>query len=514
MAHRKQHDTPSRARSALARATAHWRERKFDDAIRCFNEAVRLAPNDTSVLIDAGRALGTRYQMGRAVALFERALRRGSGRPDVQHAVGDSYRMLGRMVEAEACYRAACRLAAAPHSRFELARLCERRHALDEAADLIDSVLRADPNNFDAVLLAARIDRRRGETGQALAALQRLTTAAGPHRKVAAQAHGELCTLHDAAGKYDAAWEAIIRCKQILLTDSAAQWNLAQFVLGRCQRMISAAGADHFARWRSIPGGDVPRRVALLTGFPRSGTTLLEQALDAHPEVVSSEEKDVFSTEVLPQLGAARPADAPLEQVLDELHDDALRAARQFYFEAMESMLGEPIGQRLHLDKNPAMNLMIPPLKRVFPELKLVVALRDPRDVVVSCFLRYLPINPVSVCFLTLERTVMRYICDMEAWLKLRELINDWVEVRYEHAVADLPQEAARMLQNLGLAWHDGVLDYRNIRLRAPVQSPSYEEVARPLYATSIGRWRNYERHLEPVLRQLNPLVKALGYDT
>ena len=69
----------------------------------------------------------------------------------------------------------------------------------------------------------------------------------------------------------------------------------------------------------------------------------------------------------------------------------------------MEYLLGEPIAGRMHLDKNPAYNLTIPLVLRFFPETRLIVALRDPRDVVLSCYLRYLPLNSVSVRFLDIE---------------------------------------------------------------------------------------------------------------
>lgn len=167
----------------------------------------------------------------------------------------------------------------------------------------------------------------------------------------------------------------------------------------------------------------------------------------------------------------------------------------------------------MHLDKNPAMNLLIPAMKRIFPELKLVVALRDPRDVVVSCFLRYLPINPVSVCFLTLERTADRYRLDLDAWLKMREMTGDWVEVRYENVVADLPREARRTLSALEVPWDESILEYRTRAATKPVRSPSYEEISRPLFTTSIGRWQNYQRQMAPVLSALDPLVAALGYE-
>jgi tetratricopeptide (TPR) repeat protein len=505
-------------------ANALWDERRFDDALRKFSEAVRLAPKDPAVLIGAARALGLRYQIQRSESLLAQALHLAPRRPEVQHAVGETYLMLDRPAKAEACFRRACRLSAEPQSLLVLAKICERRHELDEAADLVAQIrrrsrspladARGSPAMLSAQLLQARIERRRGQLDAAHSLLQQLIATGTKTPKVLAEAYGELCALLDAMGQYDAAWAAILQCKQLMLADEVADWNAAQFVLARCRRMVDALTAAHFRRWQSARSEVVPHRLALLTGFPRTGTTLLEQVLDAHPQVVSSEEKEVFSAEIFPQLGSGRDADTPVEQLLDDLTAEQIRDARHGYLSAVEAMLGEPIGPRWHLDKNPAMNLMIPPMRRVFPELKLIVALRDPRDVIVSCFLRYLPINPVSVCFLTLQRTADRFALDMGAWLKFRELLDNWVEVRYEDMVRDWRHEAQRLVAFLDLPWDDTLLGYREHAANRPVQSPTYAEVARPIFTTSVGRWQNYEHHLAPVLETLAPAVKALGYES
>jgi Tfp pilus assembly protein PilF len=490
-----------------------WAAGKLDDAVRKFNEAVRQAPNNPPVLIEAAQALGKRYQVERSEGLLERALRLAPRSIEVQQAVGEVYLQLHRPAEAEACFRRSCQLAATSKSLLELAKLCERRHALDEAADLIDRILHAEPRSIAALLLRARLERRRGEMNQALATLHKIVAGAGGHPLLLAQAYGELCTTQDAAGDYDSAWAAALRCKQILVGHASAAWQAAQFVLARCRRMVDELSRGDFESWRWTPSEGTKQRLALLTGFPRTGTTLLERVLEAHPQVVSSEEKDVFSAEIFPQLGAGRPADAAIVPLLNETSREQIEAARLAYFEAVQSMLGEALGSRLHIDKNPAMNLMIPPMRRVFPELKLIVALRDPRDVIVSCYLRYLPINPVSVCFLTLERTVDRYRLDMGAWLKMRDMIDSWIEVRYEQIVADLRKEAVRLFETLELPWDESVMAYREHARRKPVLSPTYEEVARPIFTSSVGRWQNYERHLAPEITKLMPLVKALGYE-
>ncbi|HEY6228814.1 MAG TPA: sulfotransferase, partial [Verrucomicrobiae bacterium] len=175
--------------------------------------------------------------------------------------------------------------------------------------------------------------------------------------------------------------------------------------------------------------------------------------------------------------------------------------------------LNEPIAGRVHLDKNPPMTLVLPGLLRLLPETKILFAVRDPRDVVVSCFMQFLPINPNSVCFLTLERTAQRYANDMTVWRKLREVIDSpFLELKYEDAVANLEREARRALAFLDLPWEESVLKYRERLKTKAVGSPTYEAVSQPLYTRAIGRWKNYEEFLQPILPILEPSITAFGY--
>jgi sulfotransferase family protein len=145
--------------------------------------------------------------------------------------------------------------------------------------------------------------------------------------------------------------------------------------------------------------------------------------------------------------------------------------------------------------------------------MKIVFALRDPRDVVLSCFMQRLPLNAVSVHYLTLEGTAKKYATTMNAWLKIRGMLrNPWIEVRYEDTVADLERQARTVLEFLELPWDDSVLEYHRRAQTKHVHSPTYEAVTKPVYSSSIGRWRNYAAQFEPYLKILQPFVEAFGY--
>jgi hypothetical protein len=320
--------------------------------------------------------------------------------------------------------------------------------------------------------------------------------------------------LLDRREEYAAAAQAMLESKAILRGRERELHPQAEAVMAHLRALVEQLTPDHFRRWQEAGARDFPpRRVAVLTGFPRSGTTLLEQILDAHPELVSSDEREAFARDIFPAMWLSASTPQPTPAVFDAIPASRLGALRDRYLNYMEAALNEPIGPRLHLDKNPTLTVVLAGFLRLFPETRVLFALRDPRDVVVSCFMQYLPLNSNSVYFLTWERTARRVANDLQLWRRLRELVaSPWQEVRYEDTVRDLEGQARRVLQFLGLRWDPDVLNYRDRLSRKVVASPTYEAVGQPLYTRAIGRWKNYQRFLEPCLPVLQPALDTLGY--
>ncbi len=504
------HDSPT-----LQMAMALWERRQYDQSLELYEQAVQEEPHNLRALVNAARSLGARYELEKAERLLHRLLALGGGHPVVQYLAGESYHLIQRPALARRCYERTCELTTdLPEARLALADAYERSHRLEEAWALIDSILPLAARLPEIRLTQARILRRQGQGDQAEHTLREVCQSSVLPRELRCRAWAELASLLDERGEYDAAVEAIEHCKRDQRSRDAAERHAAEHVMGRFEKLVESVTAEDFDRWHEQGAAVSPRKVALLAGFPRSGTTLLEQVLDTHPGVVSSEERDILAQEIFPSLGRGMSIHAPVREVLDRLTPQRIEAERTRYLRMMEQLLGEPVGDRIHLDKNPALTLMLPAIVRLFPEMKLIIALRDPRDVVISCFLRYLPLNPVSFWFLTLEGTARRYALDMRGWLKYRGMIHaPWMEVRYEDMVADLPAEARRAIAFLGLPWDESVLHYRQRASAKPVLSPTYADVTKPVYGKAVGRWKHYEAHLAPVFETLAPFVSAFGYE-
>ena len=506
-------DVPSRR---LAAARSLWAENRFNDAIELYEEAMRREPNNVRTYVFAARAYAEKNEFDRMEKTNEKLVRRAPRHPGVHHYIGETYGKLRLPDRATASYERAAHLpGAGPPTWMELASLYERAHRLDEAEKLIERTVRTGFMLPLVSLVRGRIQRRQKRLAEAEATFLSTIEKVPEDSEWACQAWGELALMRDARGDFDGAVQAIGQCKAVQKSREGVYWKSSEKVHAQMREMITAISRDDFRRWQDDAQHLALQRTALLTGFPRSGTTLLEQVLDAHPDLVSSEERDLIGREMFHSV-AYRRGNAPLLEVMNQLTIEEIESQRRRYFAGMEYLLSEPIGSRMHLDKNPAYNLTIPLVLRVLPEARLIIALRDPRDVVLSCYLRYLPLNAVSVRFLDVKRTAERYALDMSAWLKFRDLIETpWCEVRYEDTVADLEAQARRSLDTLGVPWDNQVLNYRDRLMQSKqVTSPTYEAVAQPIYSHAIGRWKNYERLLEPALATLEPFIREFGYSS
>lgn len=499
----------------LQQARALWGRNRFDEALAVFEGAVRKYPQNLVALVDASRALGARFEITRAETMLDRMVKLAAHNPQLLHLAGQSYRMIFRPEKAIECFQRVVRMTKdISDAQLELAVLYERRHRVAEAVALIEDCLRAEPDYLEAALFKGRLLRRMKDHAGAEALFRQLATNEQAHPLVRAQAWTEIAHRLDQEGDYDGAMTSMLKCKELVRADEASVLQESEALQGHLRLLIESLTSAHFQRWTEAGLSFQREKMAVLASFPRSGTTLMEQVLDSHPGLVSSDEREAFGRDIFPALWRTPTTPLPTAPALDSIPSERLLAQRKRYLDYMAAALNQPIGERIHLDKNPSLTLLLPGMLRLFPETKLLIALRDPRDVVLSCFMQYLPLNPNSVCYLTLERTARRYAHDLGLWLKLREIIAaPWLQLRYEDCVANLEGEARRALQFLELPWDPQVLRYRDRMKTKAISSPTYEAVSQPLYTSAIGRWRNYQKHLEPCLEILQPCVEAFGYD-
>jgi len=248
-----------------------------------------------------------------------------------------------------------------------------------------------------------------------------------------------------------------------------------------------------------------------IVGFPRSGTTMLEQMLDAHPNLRSMDERTHLA-----EL-ADRIADMPGMRYPDDLgrlDEAACASLRAIYWSRVAETVRLDVGQRL-VDKNPLNVLHLPLIRRLFPNARILLALRHPCDVVLSCYMQGFRLPAFVVLCSTLERLARGYANTMRIWDRHAKLLEPtWLSVRYEDVVAEPESALGRVARFIGIDDITPMLAFdAHARRKGHIATPSYSQVVEPLNATAVNRWRRYATHLDPVLPRLRPAMEAFGYD-
>jgi tetratricopeptide (TPR) repeat protein len=491
-----------------------WANQDYQKSISLLEQATRKEPHNPTLLLDLARAHGRRYDFPAAERFIEKALQISKDRA---HTLSEAGRVCMELDELDMAIgylaRASEKKGVSVSSLITLADIYIRDKRLDEAAQLVARAARMERKEPRVLLSAALLSRLRGNTQEAQPLLGELVANAGAGIHVRVRASYELAGILDSQGDYDGAMAALLEAKALLRPHSGPYAATLQHMQNRAKEMEQTISTAVLDRWRADAARlQPPRRIALLCGHPRSGTTLLEQVLDAHSDVTSAEETKLMHDEAYLPLIRDFPEGTSILQALDSVPFSVINRARENYFRCAELLLRGKIGGLL-LDKNPSLNLMIPMVVRVFPETKFLIALRDPRDVVVSCFMQILPLTPISSAYLTLEGTVNQYANVMGFWLEmLPRMANQWMYVRYEEMIADLPAVAKSTLDFLGLGFEENVLRFYEHARAKRVNSPSHGDVRKPLYRTAVGRWRNYEKYLAPYMNILNRFVETFNY--
>jgi hypothetical protein len=186
---------------------------------------------------------------------------------------------------------------------------------------------------------------------------------------------------------------------------------------------------------------------------------------------------------------------------------------RTLYWQQVNAGLAGAATKDVFVDKLPLNAIYLPLIYRLFPTARIILAIRDPRDVVLSCYQQRFGMNPAMFQLLKLDSAVAYY----DAVMKLVQVSREKLplslhEVRYESVVSDFDATIGALLEFLGLVWDDAVRDYAATAKRRTIGTPSAVQVVQPLYGSAQGKWRNYRRFLEPHLGALEPWVRTFGY--
>ncbi len=501
---------PTNPQALFWRGATLERLDRIEDAGESFQLAITAASGNVAALAQLGERL---HQLGRfelSARCFENAIAGGASGAPMLLRLASSYQSLHQYDNAlDAAKRALVADPKNPTSYMVIADIHEKTHTLEKGAASAREGLRLVPTHTVLSRILARLERRMGRAQRAVEVTDKALSVVIEDPRLLGPLLIERGHALDALGEYDRAFEAFARGKAAWLETTRQQHDLGTFPAQVAERREAARALPHGA---TLPDDGIVAPV-FFVGFPRSGTTLMEQVLRAHPRVATLDEVGLLDQPVAREARklTGKHDEAPM---VASLSDAQIVELRRSYIEAAEESLGKPVGGRVLIDKLPLHITRIGLIRRLFPEARLLVALRDPRDCCVSGFMQSFDANDAMVHFHSVEAAARLYSSVMDLWLEARAEIGEpYLEYRYEDLTLDFEATVRRVLDFLGLDWTDDVLRFQEGARKRAISTPSYERVVAPIDRKSVARWRNYEKHLGAALDILRPYVEAFGYE-
>ena len=432
---------------------------RFDAASAAYRRAIELAPGVFAAHNNLGGALQKQRCYSEAVDAHQRAIELDPDHPGAHRNLGVAYKALGRFAEAASEFQRAIEL---------------------------------DPN-FAAAYQNLRDVRDGAASDVDVGAMETLLRSPSTSQDDRIRTHFALGAAHEELGDFDRAFDHFangnaLKAKAVNYRPENTERAIARAIDcfdGETLRRTAGAG------YRS----DVP---VFVVGLPRSGTSLVEQILASHPDVFGAGELNYVERLVR---GAPQRLDMEkgFPDYAADAGDDLWRLLGESYVAAVEE--DAPAAARI-VDKLPGNYQFLGAIRAMLPEARIIHCLRGPLDTCVSCFTTYFVRGQgFTYDLANLGAHYRLYGRLMDHWRSV--LPGTILEVRYEDVVSDLEASARRMVDFCGLEWNPACLRFHETE--RPVATASATQVRRPIYTTSVGRWRRFEKHLRPLIDALGP---------
>jgi len=486
---------PDRLDARKALADELMKRCQWNEARAAWQAALDLAPEDAGCLAGIAAVLVEYGLYDQAIPYYELLCALKPNDASVYHAIAGACIGGQYAAKAEEFARRACALE--PDNAEYRIRLADSLSALGRFDDAMDMYkvgvgLDADQPYAIGALLAA------GQSSDSYGDVKRLTAILADEKfekRARASAGFAIASFYQKKGEYAEAFENLAQANR-----------LVRGVLEATNHGYNRADTEAFVEWQmGIPlgalqnsplsYGDPSEIPVFIVGLPRSGTSLVEQIIASH--------------KLAHGLGETKFVDTAVGELMDSV-TLAQRTAmlpsetRTKAAEVLTRMRAQcPTAERI-VDKMPDNIKFVGQIALLFPNARIIFCKRDFRDTGLSCFFENFSdglawsfdLADMGFHFYQMERLRLYW----KHILPLR-----MIEVQYEDLVADLDGQARRVIDFLGLDWDPACLDFH--QNKRAVSTASLWQVRRPLYTSSVGRWRNYRRQLAPLIENLNGLV-------
>lgn len=459
---------------------------RFIEAEIGFARAAELLPDDSRVFAGWGAALQQLELHEAAEEKYRAALDKGpttEGANDLLVSLGDTYLERGLLVEANAQYETVrARDPSNADAAAGLAAVYDRERDYQRSYDLIRPFSEEDPPKVSVAIVFAKTAPRFGQSNEAIERLQAASTPESLRPHLRRRLHFALGKLHDSAGEFEAAFRDYRAANRLYgdLHDPSAH---AQVTDQKIEALNQAKAAQ--LRLGKAPSN----RPVFILGMPRSGTSLIEQILASHPNVAGGGELLAFPN-IVRDLPGRVGTETDYRSLIGRIDAGTVEVAARAYLDALHAV--DPVAARV-TDKLPHNFEHLWLIAAAFPGAPIIHCTRHPLDTCLSCYFQdFAGRHTYSRDLTHLGLHYADYRRLMSHWRETLDL--NILEVAYEDMVGETEALSRKIVQFCGLEWDSRCLRFfDNARF---VGTASYDQVRRPIYSQSVGRYRHYDRHI------------------
>ena len=242
-----------------------------------------------------------------------------------------------------------------------------------------------------------------------------------------------------------------------------------------------------------------------IIGFPRSGTTLIDNILSSHSSISCIEEKPFIRRMI-----SRNSQDISDPSYIINTGSEEILKANKFYLDEIKKYSSN---SRICIDRHPFNTVYVGDILFHFPKARIIFMIRHPMDCVLSSYMQYFKLSSATAGLIDLEDTANTYINMMKLWEICKEKFEiNFMEIKYEDLINNFKDTTETLLDFLGCDWEESINNFYDRAKNKRINTASYDQVIKPIYSNSIGKWENYSVHLSQIESNLAKWVKRFNY--
>ena len=483
---------PTSVEALCGQAMAFALLKKYDQADAVYAQALQIDPNNLRALTGRAALLCEADLISESIHHYRKALAQIPNDPRIIASLASLSEIEGDFESAQDLFSKSLKInPSSADVRFSFSRLLRDNGLFQQSEDELKKIIHENPKHAPSLLSLARMKRLPDTPNQRkiLSKMAADLTIIDDHRIQAGFALGEML---EQSGEYDSAFEKFSNANALQASsrarigqgfNRAELENLATAIETRLSEEYSNLGSS----W-----ANATEQPVFIVGLPRSGTSLVEQICSSHSQVVGLGELRAIPriSRILSSQNSERDQLADWNPIVARAEADAHAAA----------LASRSSGALRTIDKNPHNLLRLGLISALYPNARVIRCHRDRRDVAISNYTLYFKQgNAHSNSQIDCGFAVKAINKIGDCWS--RHLNINIIDIRYEDLISDFDNYTRRIIEFLGLEWENSCLNFHNTERH--VGTPSSWQVRQPVYSTSVGRWKRFEKHLSPMLSEL-----------